>query len=176
ALVGLVLEKWIKEHLFAPRVIAVTLITGGIIFLIVEWLPRRRPTIDQAEQTSLPQALGVGAAQTLALVPGVSRSGAAIVGGMLGGLDRRAATVFSFYLAILTLGAATIVDLLRSLHEVASGDAGRLFLGTVVSLIVAWVSIGWLLRYVSQHTFVAFGVYRILAGIAIFGLLAMHRL
>src|SRR5262245_19302783 len=92
ALIGLALEKWIKAHLFTPPVIAATLIVGGIIFLVVERLPRRPLTVQQAEQTTLPQALGVGAAQTLALVPGVSRSGAAIVGGMLGGLDRRAAT------------------------------------------------------------------------------------
>ena len=91
---------------------------------------------------------------------------------MLGGLDRRAATVFSFYLAIPTLGAATVVDLLTSLNAIAPGDFGRLFLGAVVSLVVAWMSIGWLLRYVSQYSFVAFGEYRILAGLAIFGLLA----
>src|SRR5262249_50811040 len=157
-----------------PPVIAATLLVGGVIFLVVEWLPRRAAVLDQAEQIAPSQALGIGVAQTLALVPGVSRSGAAIVGGMLGGLDRRAATVFSFYLAIPTLGAATVVDLLASLNEVSPSDYGRLFLGAVVSLIVAWLSIGWLLRYVSQHSFVAFGVYRILAGLAIFGLVAAH--
>src|SRR5262249_28756491 len=86
ALLGLVLRKAIKDHLFTPPVIAAALIVGGMVFLVVEWLPRRAPTVERAEQTALPQALGVGAAQTLALVPGVSRSGAAIVGGMLGGL------------------------------------------------------------------------------------------
>lgn len=175
AAIGLVLHKAIKEYLFRPEVIAGTLILGGVIFIVVELLPRRETT-RQMERTSWKQALGIGVAQTLALVPGVSRSGAAILGGMFGGLDRRTATAFSFYLAIPTLGAATIVDLLTSLSDVSAGDLGRLFLGAVVSMIVAWLSIGWLLRYVAHHSFIAFGVYRILAGLAIFGLIALHFL
>jgi undecaprenyl-diphosphatase len=176
AVIGLALHKWIKAVLFAPAVIAVSLIVGGIIFIVVESLPRIRQaqTTRQVERVSWRQALGVGLAQTLSLVPGVSRSGSAIVGGMFGGLDRRAATAFSFYLAIPTLGAATVVDLLTSLKDVSASDLGRLYLGAVVSMIVAWVSIGWLLRYVARHTFVAFGVYRILAGLAILGLLALR--
>lgn len=176
AVIGLALHKWIKAALFTPQVIATTLIAGGLIFLAVELLPRRRVTTTDEERATWPQALAIGVAQTLALVPGVSRSGAAIVGGMLGGLDRRAATAFSFYLAIPTLGAATIVDLLTSLSDVHTADLGRLFLGAVVSLIVAWLSIGWLLRYVARNTFVAFGIYRILAGLVIFALLAAQWL
>jgi undecaprenyl-diphosphatase len=103
----------------------------------------------------------------------VSRSGSSIVGGMLAGLDRRAATAFSFYLAIPTLGAATIVDLLGSLDQLGAGDIGRLLVGTVVAMIVAWLSIGWLLRYVANHSFVAFGIYRIVAGAVILVLVAM---
>ena len=175
AVIGLALHKVIKEYLFRPEVIAGTLILGGIIFIVVELLPRRETT-HQMERISWKQALGIGVAQTLALVPGVSRSGAAILGGMFGGLDRRTATAFSFYLAIPTLGAATIVDLLTSLSQISAGDLGRLFLGAVVSMIIAWLSIDWLLRYVAHHSFIAFGIYRILAGLAIFGLLAIHFL
>jgi undecaprenyl-diphosphatase len=175
AVIGLALHKVIKEYLFRPDVIAATLIIGGVIFIVAELLPRREKT-RQMERTSWLQALGIGLAQTLALVPGVSRSGAAILGGMFGGLDRRTATAFSFYLAIPTLGAATIADLVSSLGDISSGDLGRLFLGAVVSMIVAWLSIDWLLRYVAHHSFIAFGVYRILAGLAIIGLLAMHFL
>ena len=175
AVIGLALHKYIKQYLFRPEVIAATLIIGGVIFIIVELLPRRETT-HQLEQVSWPQALGIGVAQMLALVPGVSRSGAAILGGMFGGLDRRTATAFSFYLAIPTLGAATIVDLLTSLSDVTAGDLGRLFLGAIVSMIIAWLSIDWLLRYVAHHSFIAFGVYRILAGLAIFGLLATNFL
>lgn len=175
AVIGLALHKYIKQYLFRPEVIAATLIIGGVIFIIVELLPRRETT-HRLERVSWPQALGIGVAQMLALVPGVSRSGAAILGGMFGGLDRRTATAFSFYLAIPTLGAATIVDLLTSLSDVTAGDLGRLFLGAIVSMIIAWLSIDWLLRYVAHHSFIAFGVYRILAGLAIFGLLATNFL
>lgn len=175
AVIGLALHKYIKQYLFRPEVIAATLIIGGVIFIIVELLPRRETT-HQLERVSWPQAFGIGVAQMLALVPGVSRSGAAILGGMFGGLDRRTATAFSFYLAIPTLGAATIVDLLTSLSDVTGDDLGRLFLGAIVSMIIAWLSIDWLLRYVAHHSFIAFGVYRILAGLAIFGLLATNFL
>ena len=175
AVIGLALHKVIKEYLFRPDVIAATLIIGGVIFIVAELLPRREKT-HQMERVSWLQALGIGLAQTLALVPGVSRSGAAILGGMFGGLDRRTATAFSFYLAIPTLGAATIADLVSSLGDISSGDLGRLFLGAVVSMIVAWLSIDWLLRYVAHHSFIAFGIYRILAGLTIIGLLALNFL
>jgi undecaprenyl-diphosphatase len=176
AVIGLLLRKWIKAVLFdSPTVIAWSLIIGGIVLIAVERWPRRATTHDVEQITPL-QALGIGFAQVFALIPGVSRSGASIVGGMWAGLDRRAATAFSFYLAIPTLGAATVVDLLGSLHQLAAGDVARLAVGTVVSFIVAWLSIGWLLRYVSNHSFVAFGIYRIAAGAIILLLVAMQVL
>lgn len=176
AVVGLLLRKWIKAVLFAsPSVIAWSLIIGGIVLIAVERWPRR-PTTREVEQITPLQALGVGFAQVFALIPGVSRSGASIVGGMWSGLDRRAATAFSFYLAIPTLGAATVVDLLGSLDQLAAGDLARLAVGTLVSFMVAWLSIGWLLRYVANHSFVAFGVYRIVAGIVILVLVGMQWL
>lgn len=176
AVIGLALHGWIKAVLFSPAVIGAALIAGGVVLIVVERLPRRTATIHDATQISLRQALGIGIAQALALTPGVSRSAASIIGGMLAGLDRRAATTFSFYLAIPTLGAATIVDLLTSLDQVTPDDMGRLFLGLVVSLIVAWLSIGWLLRYVANHSFVAFGVYRIIAGSIVLALVALGQL
>ncbi|GIV98676.1 undecaprenyl-diphosphate phosphatase [Roseiflexus sp.] len=176
AVTGLALHDWIKAVLFSPTVIGIALITGGVVLIIVERLPRGAATIHDATHLSLRQALGIGIAQALALTPGVSRSAASIIGGMLVGLDRRAATTFSFYLAIPTLGAATVVDLLTSLDQVTPSDVGRLFLGLVVSLIVAWLSIGWLLRYVANHSFVAFGIYRIVAGLIVLALVALGRL
>lgn len=173
AVIGLALHDWIKAVLFSPTVIGAALITGGVVLILVERLPRRSATIHDATRLSLRQALGIGIAQTLALTPGVSRSAASIIGGMLVGLNRSAATTFSFYLAIPTLGAATIVDLLTSIDQVAPDDIGRLFLGLAVSLIVAWLSIGWLLRYVANHSFVAFGIYRIIAGSIVLALVAM---
>lgn len=173
ALVGLALHDWIKQVLFAsPGVIAATLIIGGVIFIALERWRRPQPTTHSAEAISLRQALAIGVAQVFALIPGVSRSGASIVGGMLSGLDRSTATTFSFYLAIPTLGAATVVDLLGSLREVTSSDLGRLAVGALVAMVIAWLSIGWLLRYVANHSFVVFGIYRILAGLAILALIA----
>lgn len=164
AVVGLLARKWIKQVLFAsPTVIAWALIIGGVALIAVEQIRLRTRTTD-VEQVSPFQALGIGVAQILALVPGVSRSASTIVGGMLGGLDRQTATAFSFYLAIPTLGAATVVDLLGSLNNVTAGDVPRLALGTVVAFISAWFSIGWLLRYVARHSFVGFGIYRIIVG------------
>jgi undecaprenyl-diphosphatase len=109
-------------------------------------------------------------------VPGTSRSGSSIVGGLLAGLDRRTATAFSFYLSIPVLGAATLVDLLGSLDQIQPGDWGRLLLGAVVAMIVGWLSIGWLLRYVARNSFVSFGIYRIIAGLVIIALVFAGRL
>lgn len=177
AIIGLTLRDWIKEVLFdSPSIIAISLILGGIIFIVLEWLPQRATAVCDLNKVSLRQALGVGIAQVFALVPGTSRSGSSIVGGLLAGLDRRTATAFSFYLAIPTLGAATVVDLLSSLDQITSDDIGRLLLGTVVAMIVGWLSIGWLLRYVASHSFVAFGIYRIIAGIVILGLVFLGHL
>jgi undecaprenyl-diphosphatase len=177
AVVGLVLRKWIKQVLFgSPSVIAWALIIGGIVFIVVE---RRRaaPAVARStEQITLRQALAIGVAQVFALIPGVSRSGASIVGGLLSGLDRTTATTFAFYLAIPTLGAATVVDLLGSLSQLTSGDIGRLAVGTLVSMVIAWLSIGWLLRYVAGHSFVVFGIYRIIVGVAILALVAVGML
>ncbi len=172
AAVGLALRDWIKLLLFtSPTVIAWALIIGGIVLLIVERLPHR-PTVREERAITLWQALSIGLAQVLALIPGVSRSGATIVGGMLSGLDRRTATAFSFYLALPTLGAATLVDLLSNVDQLTPGDLARLALGTITSLIVAWFAIGWLLRYVANHSFMAFGLYRIGAGLIMLVLVA----
>ncbi|MDQ7037101.1 MAG: undecaprenyl-diphosphate phosphatase [Anaerolineae bacterium] len=98
---------------------------------------------------------------------GMSRSGMSIIGGMMAGVDRQRATQFSFYLALPTLGAATIYTLLRNISHLNSSSLGLLFLGTLVSGIVAWASIGWLLRYVARNSFIPFGYYRIVIGFVI---------
>lgn len=176
AVIGFLLKDWIKEVLFSPAVVGITLIIGGIIFLIIERRPAAQPSSGEAEDITPTQALIVGVAQTTALIPGVSRSGASIIGGMLGGMNRRAATQFSFYLAIPTLGLATIFDLLTNLDQISSDQLAMLVVGAIVSGIVAWLSIGWLLRYVANNTFVAFGYYRIIAGIIILILVAARVL
>ena len=176
AVVGLLLRDFMRTVLFAsPTVIAWSFILGGLVILLVELLPRRPPVSKEATEVSWAQAIAVGCAQAVSLIPGVSRSGASIVGGLLVGLDRPAATSFSFYLAIPTLGAATLYDLLRSLRELNRSDTAFLLVGTVVAGVIAWLSIGWLLRYIAHHTFVPFGVYRILAGAALLALVAAGR-
>nr|WP_238530478.1 undecaprenyl-diphosphate phosphatase [Oscillochloris trichoides] len=177
AAVGLIFRKQIKYYLYdSPSMIAGALIVGGIIFLLIELLPHRPARTSELGKISWRQALGVGVAQIFALVPGTSRSGSSIVGGLLAGLDRRTATAFSFYLSIPTLGAATIFDLLGSLDQIHAADWGRLFLGSVVAMIVGWLSIGWLLRYVARNNFVAFGIYRIIAGLLILALVMIGYL
>jgi undecaprenyl-diphosphatase len=174
AFAGVLLRDFIKNQLFtSPTVIAWALILGGVVLIAIERLPRPKIT-ERADHISWKQAIIVGVAQVASLVPGVSRSGATIVGGMLAGLDRPAATTFAFYLAIPTLGAATLYDLARSIRALNPNDLAFLFVGTVVAGFAAWLSIGWLLRYVAHHTFVPFGIYRILAGAVVLVLVALH--
>jgi undecaprenyl-diphosphatase len=166
AVVGLAARGFIKEVLFSPLVVAIMLIAGGVLFIVVERLGfAAGATQEDIETVSLRQAVLIGCAQVVALIPGVSRSAASILGGMGVGLTRTAATRFSFYLAMPTLGAATLVDLLLSLDEITSGEEWLfLIVGAIVAGIVAWFAIDWLLKYVSRNSFVGFGVYRILAG------------
>lgn len=165
AVFGLLFDDMIEAVLFRPVPIAIALIVGGLVFLWVEHVGLAEKS-EQIEATNitLRQALMVGLFQTLALVPGVSRSGASIIGGLVVGLSRYAATQFSFYLAIPTLGAATVYVFVNSLDTLSSGNLVNLLIGTVVSGIVAWWSIGWLLRFISKNSFALFGYYRIAVG------------
>lgn len=172
AAIGLLLSDWITEVLYSPTTVAIALIVGGIIFLVVERRPAQveETLVTDAVHITFRQAVLIGIAQLAALIPGVSRSGATIVGGMLSGLSRSAAAQFSFYLSIPTLGAATLYSLVRALGDISSDQLIQLLLGAVVSGIVSWLAIAWLLRYIARNTFVPFGVYRIIAGIVILGL------
>lgn len=175
--VGFLLRKWIKAHVFAsPAMIATSLILGGLAMIAVERLWRQQPSTSDPDQITPAQALGTGVAQVLALLPGMSRSAMVMIGGLLGGMDRRTATTFSFYLAMPILGGATVADLLGSLDQIQSDDIGRLVVGTLVALVVAWLSIGWLLRYVARNSLVPFGVYRIVVGLLVLALVAAGRL
>lgn len=175
-LVGILLREWIKTNLFSPVIVAVALIGGGVVILVIERiLGNRQPaaavlpqdTTASLQAVTFTQALVIGLIQAVSLIPGVSRAAASIFGGMLTGLNRETATRFSFFLAIPTLGGATIVELLLSLDEIHSGDLVYLLLGAAVSALVAWFAVGFLLRYISRHDFTAFGYYRIGAGVLI---------
>lgn len=178
AVLGLLFDDKIEALLFSPTVVAISLIVGGVVFLVVEQLPRFRDELDEPDgedqltEVTFRQALVVGLVQVLALIPGMSRSGSSIVGGMLAGMNRRIATEFSFFLAIPTLGGATVYTLVRSLDELKGDDLFLLALGAVLSGVFAWFAIDWLLKFISRNSFVVFGFYRILAGIVILLLVA----
>ncbi len=166
ALLGLAVHDFIAEKLFSVTTVAWALIVGALLIFVVEALPRK-PTVHRAEAAGWTQALAIGLAQCLALWPGFSRSAATILGGLGAGLDRRAATEFSFFLAVPVMFAATLYDLWKR-HEALSGsDWGWLALCFVISFLVAWASIRWLLRFVSTHSFVPFAWYRIALGVVL---------
>ena len=166
AVVGLLVHDFISARLFSPLTVALALIAGALLILLVEALPLRERT-ERAEATTWRQALGIGIAQCLALWPGFSRSAATILGGMGAGLNRRASTEFSFFLAIPTMFAATSYDLLKNFDALEPGDLSWLSLSFAVSFLVAWASVRWLLRFVSNHTFRVFAWYRLGFGILI---------
>lgn len=176
AVIGILLRGFIKDNLFFPFVVAMALIVGGILLIWIERRPRPAAATETLDRITLRQALIIGVVQTLALIPGTSRSAASIIGAMGAGLSRQAATRFSFFLAIPTLGGATVLDLLLSLDELEAGDLPYFVIGTIVSFVVALLAIHWLLNYVARNTFIPFGIYRIIAGGVILILIAVQIL
>jgi undecaprenyl-diphosphatase len=166
-LMGLLLGKMIKEHLFTPLVVASTFIVGGFIILWAERRGEATVRIRSVDEMRGRDALKVGLVQCLAMVPGTSRSGATIIGGMLLGLSRKAATDFSFYLAIPTLVGAGVYSLYKERTLLAWTDVPVFGVGLLFSFISAWLCVRWLLRYIAQHSFVPFAWYRIAFGIVI---------
>ncbi len=167
---GLLFGKVIKAHLFNAEVVATTFIVGGIIIL---WAERRQSAGDDvvrvhsADDLSPLDALKLGLVQCLAMIPGTSRSGATIIGGMFLGLSRKAATDFSFYLAIPTLIGAGGYSLYKERAILSLSDVPLFSVGLIVSFISAWVCVRWLLRYIATHSFVVFAWYRIAFGLVV---------
>jgi undecaprenyl-diphosphatase len=166
ALLGLALHDYIKEYLFTPLTVALALIIGGFAILFIE---RRAPAADteSVDGISFKQALQVGCAQALALIPGVSRSGATIMGGMVFGLSRKTATEFSFFLAIPIMFAATGYDLVKNHDLLAWADVPMFAVGFVTAFFSALIAVKTLLRYVAGHDFRAFAWYRIVLGVVV---------
>jgi undecaprenyl-diphosphatase len=163
AIVGFLFHDWIKEHLFNPLTVAIAMVAGGILILLIEGLkPATR--VEETEEIPPMTALGVGLAQVLSLFPGVSRSGATIMGGYCLGLSRRAATEFSFFLAVPVMFAATLFDLVGSRDLLAASDAPLFAAGFVVAFISALIVVKAFLGYVSRKSFAVFAWYRILFG------------
>ncbi len=171
-ILGLLLGEAIREHLFTPVVVASAFIVGGFIIL---WAERRHsqaataPRILSVDAMRWSDALKVGLVQCLAMIPGTSRSGATIIGAMLLGLSRRAATDFSFFLAIPTLIGAGGYSLYKERALLAWSDLPMFAVGLLFSFVSAWLCIRWLLRYIASHTFVGFAWYRIAFGIVVLG-------
>jgi len=169
ALVGLAFQGQIKKHLFNPTSVAVALIVGALVIFAVErWYKARgEARVLSVYDMSWKDALKVGLAQCLSLIPGTSRSGATIMGGMLFGLSRNVATEFSFFLAIPIMVAAFGYEMFKNRHALSTGDLGYIAIGFVVSFVFALVAVKALIRYVMRHDFQAFAWYRIVLGIAV---------
>ncbi|MFO6421222.1 undecaprenyl-diphosphate phosphatase [Hylemonella sp. W303a] len=179
-LLGLLAGKAIQAHLFTPEVVATTFILGGFVIL---WAERRQarlaalpltqgtraPLVQDVDDMRWQDALKVGLVQCLAMVPGTSRSGATIIGGMLLGLSRKAATDFSFYLAMPTLIGAGAYSLYKERALLSLADVPMFGVGLLFSFISAWLCVRWLLRFIATHSFVGFAWYRIVFGLIVLG-------
>jgi len=178
AVLGLLLGKVVKEHLFHPVPVALAFIVGGLIILWVERRHRvqfgerdlegtRRARVETVDQMSRLDALKVGLVQCLALIPGTSRSGATIIGAMMFGFSRKCATEFSFFLGIPTLMGAGAYSVWKQRDLLQWSDLPMFAIGTVFAFFSAWLCIRWLIRYVSTHDFTVFAWYRIIFGLVV---------
>lgn len=171
AILGLLFIKTIKYYLFHPLPVAIALVTGGVLIL---WAERRehRIEVENVDDMDWKHALKIGCAQCLALIPGTSRSGATIIGGLLSGLSRKAAAEFSFFLAIPVMFAATFYDVYKHREFLHSDDLGMFVVGSIAAFISALIAIRGFIRYVSHHDFTLFAWYRI--GFGLIVLLTAH--
>jgi undecaprenyl-diphosphatase len=173
ALLGLVFAKAIKAELFKPVPVALAFIIGGLVILWVERKPKGAQTglpmhrVETVDEMTVLDALKIGCAQAFALIPGTSRSGATIIGGMLFGLSRKAATEFSFFLAIPTLLAATVYSVYKERALLSVADLPMFGIGGLAAFVSAFLCVRWLLRYISSHDFTIFAWYRIVFGVIV---------
>ena len=170
ALLGLIFGKMIKQALFHPVPVALSFIIGGFVILWVEARQRNNPVavrVGEIDDMTWLDALKVGCAQAVALIPGTSRSGATIIGSMMFGLTRKAATEFSFFLAIPTLLLATAYSLVKERALLSAADLPMFGIGSIAAFISAFLCVRWLLRYISTHDFTVFAWYRIVFGIVV---------
>jgi undecaprenyl-diphosphatase len=176
---GLAFGKTVKAHLFTPVIVASAFIVGGLIILWAERRPASSVRVSSVDDMTPLDALKVGLVQCFAMVPGTSRSGSTIIGGMLMGLSRQTATDFSFFLGIPTLIGAGVYSLYKERAHLSTADMPMFLVGLVFSFLSAWLCVRWLLRYVATHNFVPFAWYRIAFGLLILvtsytGLVSWH--
>lgn len=175
AVIGIPLDDWLDEHLYNPPVVAAMLIIYGILFIVIENRNRKnrcRPMNDLG-RLSYPMALAIGVFQVLSLIPGTSRSGATILGGILIGCSRTVAAEFSFFLGIPVMFGASFIKILKFGLNFTSMEAIVLITGMAVSFIVSVIAIKFLLGYIKNNDFKAFGVYRIILGILLIAYFAL---
>lgn len=177
AIIGLLFDDFIDEHLMNYVVVAITLILYGIAFIIVEKRHEQmKPTVRRLSDLTIPMVVIIGCFQVLALIPGTSRSGATIIGGLLIGAARGVAAEFTFFLAIPVMFGASFLKILKFGFHFTGMEVFLLLLGCVVSFVVSIFAIKFLMQYIKNHDFKAFGYYRIVLGIIVllyFGLTAM---
>ena len=169
---GLLLEKWMKAVLFSPWVVATALIVGGVVILLVERMAHRPRYHDTAEVPP-GAALGIGFCQTISMIPGVSRAGATIMGGLLLGLDRRAAAEFSFFLAIPTMVGASVLDIYKGWDSLDGALALDIAVASLAAFVTAIIVVRAFVSFLASHTFAPFGWYRIAVGAAMLAYLAI---
>ncbi|MDB5411190.1 MAG: Undecaprenyl-diphosphatase [Rhodospirillales bacterium] len=169
--IGVLAGGFIKSVLFSPWVVSVSLIVGGIVILAVERV-KPAPRFDKVERFPALLALGIGFCQALAMIPGVSRSGATIMGAMMLGVERRAAAEFSFFLAIPTMLGATVYDLYKNRATLSFDDGALIAVGFVLAFLAALIVVRALLAYISRHGFGVFAWYRIALGLVMLGVLS----
>ncbi len=165
AIIGFILKDWVKE-IFNVETVAYMFIIGGIVFIVVEYFHKdKESTAQNIEEVTWKQAMSIGFAQVLSLVPGTSRAGSTIIGGMLSGVSRKASTEFSFLLAIPVMMAVSGYDLLKHYKDFIGADITAFAIGFVVAFMVAYVTIKMFIVFLQRFTFVAFGIYRIIFGV-----------
>ena len=171
--IGILLDDWFNEHFYNYLVVAIALIVYGVAFIVIERLRKPQDAlVETTEKIGYKEALLIGAFQTLAIIPGTSRSGSTILGAMLFGLSRTAAAEFSFFMAIPTMLGASGVKVLKFVADGATVSANEwiiLAVGCAVAFVVSLVAIKYLMDYVKRHSFSAFGVYRIILGVLVIG-------
>lgn len=173
AVIGALAHGFIKSVLFSPLVVATMLVVGGLIILLVEKVIKPMPTTNHVEEMNWKLALKIGFCQVLAMIPGTSRSGATIIGGMLLGLERKAATEFSFFLAIPTMLGATVYDSYKNWEHLTLDNLEVIAIGFVAAFLSALLVVDWLIRFLKTHGYSPFAYYRIaLGGLMLWLLLA----
>lgn len=173
AVIGLLFDDWLDEHLYNYITVAITLILYGILFILIEkFSPKQGQRLTDVEHISIKTALLVGLFQVLALIPGTSRSGATILGGMMLGLSRSVAAEFSFFLAIPTMAGASLLKVVKFLADgmvLTTTEWGVLAVGCLSAFVVSLCAIKFLTDFVKKHSFTSFGIYRIVLGVLVLG-------